>query len=346
MTLTTIPFPVMPTAARALSRGLCGLMEVDGGPTAEQQRVFSALATHLLGQETSTLATMDPLTPDRLAEELVDSAWRRLFLQMAIILDLCRHPKSEAQLKHLETYAEALRIDPPQLEIVRDFAHLSAAEATAKFVRIYDNYMPELSEHQDHQTGSGKQDYDDSFFEAIERLAEMPYGSLGWAFIQLYERNGMTVPSRNTPNPGYYVCHDMNHVITGYEPTGPGEIALGAFKLALSNTDANWMASLTNFLIHEVGLFKHGTDLQFIPYGGGGEPYHGVDGRRGALDLPGSAELFAESLVRGAACTGDFSQLDHLAIAAEPLLEIRRRFHVLPMRQPMIDQPDLWPSAY
>ncbi|MGB5240223.1 MAG: hypothetical protein WBN80_06200, partial [Prochlorococcaceae cyanobacterium] len=73
-------------------------MEVDGGPTAEQQRVFSALATHLLGQETSTLATMEPLTPDRLAEELVDSAWRRLFLQMAIILDLCRHPKSEAQL--------------------------------------------------------------------------------------------------------------------------------------------------------------------------------------------------------------------------------------------------------
>ena len=65
--------------------------------------------------------------------------------------------------------------------------------------------MPELSEHQDHQTGSDKQDYDDSFFEAIERLAEMPYGSLGWAFIQLYERNGMTVPSRSTPNPGYYV---------------------------------------------------------------------------------------------------------------------------------------------
>jgi hypothetical protein len=319
-------------------------MDVEGGATAEQQRVFTALATHLLGMGTITPAMLEPLAPDQLARELVESHWRRLFLQVAIILDLCRHPKSESQLQRLESYAEALQIDPPQLAIVRDFAHLSAAEATARFVRLYDRYMPELSEQQHHQIGSGKQHYDDSFFEAIERLAEMPYGSLGWAFLQLYERNGMTVPSRHTPNPGYYVCHDMNHVITGYEPTGPGEIALGAFKLALNNSEANWMASLTNFLIHEVGLFKHGTDLQFVPYGGGGEPYHGVEGRRGALDLPGSPELFAEALVRGAACRGDFSQLDHLAIAAEPLREIRRRFHVVPMRQPMIDQPDLWPE--
>ncbi|WP_255090755.1 ubiquinone biosynthesis protein COQ4 [Vulcanococcus limneticus] len=333
-------------AAQALSRGLSGLMEVDGGATAEQRRVFTALATHLLGQESTALAVLSPLGPDRLAEELVDPCWRRLFLQVAIILDLCRHPKSEAQLKNLEAYAEALQVDPPQLKIVRDFAHLSAVEATNRFVRLYENYMPELSENYRHQPGEGRQNYDDSFFEAVERLAEMPEGSLGWAFIQLYERNGMTVPSRSTPNPGYYVCHDMNHVITGYEPTGPGEIALGAFKLALNNSDANWMASLTNFLIHEVGLFKHGTNLQFIPYGGGGEPYHGVDGRCGALDLPGSPELLAEALVRGSACSGDFSQLDHLAIAAQPLREIRRQFHVLPLRRPMIDQPDLWPSSY
>ena len=33
----------------------------------------------------------------------------------------------------------------------------------------------------------------------------------------------------------------MNHVITGYEPTGPGEIALGAFTLAMNDNDANWL---------------------------------------------------------------------------------------------------------
>jgi hypothetical protein len=342
----SIPFPVQPEVARALARGLWGLMDVDGGATAEQQRVFLTLATHLLRVGVTPPATLQPFTPAELAEELTESHGRRLFLQMAIILDLCRHPKSERQLKRLEHYAEALGVDPPQLAIVRNFAHLSAAEATARFIRLYDKYIPELSEDHGREINGEKQHDDEGFFEAVERLADMPTGSLGWAFVQFYQRNGIPMPGRHTPNPGYYVCHDMNHVITGYEPTGPGEIALGGFKLALNNSDANWMASLTNLLIHEVGLFKHGSDQQFVPYGGGGEPYHGLDGRRGALDLPGAAELFAEALVRGASCQGDFSRLDHLAMAAEPLREIRRRFHVLPLQQPMLNDPDHWPEAY
>ncbi len=136
----------------------------------------------------------------------------------------------------------------------------------------------------------------------------------------------------------------MNHVITGYEPTGPGEIALGAFKLALSPSEANWLASLTNFLIHEAGLFKHGTDLQFVPYGRDGEPYHGLEGKRGALDLPGAPELLADALRRGDACAGDFSALDHLALADVPLVEIRRQFNVIPMESPMFADAEFWPG--
>ncbi|SBO42086.1 hypothetical protein [Cyanobium sp. NIES-981] len=342
MSSTRIPFPVDPAAALLLTRALLGLIAIPGGPTAEQRRVFEVLATHLLRQESASLASLDPLAPEALALQLVDPACRRLFLQMGIILDLCHHPGSEEQLRRLERYAEALHFDPPQLQVVRDLAHLSAQEATARFVRLYDSYKPELSEPMARPAGEGQPD--DAFFEAVEQLSAMPTGSLGWAFVQFYARNGIALPGRHTPSPGYYVAHDMNHVISGYEPTGPGEVALGAFKLALNNSAANWMASLTNFLIHEVGLFKHGSKEQFVPYGGGGEPYHGLDGRCGVLALPGAAELFAEALERGARCRADFSQLDHLAMAAEPLREIRRRFGVVPLRQPMVDQPGLWPD--
>jgi hypothetical protein len=102
---------------------------------------------------------------------------------------------------------------------------------------------------------------------------------------------------------------------------------------------------MTNFLIHEVGLFVHGTDLQFVPYGRDGDPYH-VKGIRGALDMPGAPELFAEALERGAACTGDFSALDHLAIAHVPLAEIRRQFNVRPLRKSMYDDKEFWPTSY
>lgn len=205
--------------------------------------------------------------------------------------------------------------------------------------------MAGLSErHGGTLTTSGERSYDNAFFDAVAALGSNPHGSLGWCFARFYARNRMALPSRATPNPGYSVCHDRNRVITGHEPTGPGEIALGAFKLALHEREANWLASRTNFLIHGVRLFMHGTDLQFVPYGGGGEPYHGIDGKRGALDLPGAAGLLAAGLQRGSQSTGNFSALDPRARADVPLAERRRQCNVVPLAVPMFDDAEFWPA--
>ena len=338
-------FVVQQGVGRDFVAGLRHLIAVEGGATPEQQKLLQTLALHCLGVSQDAFSQDSPLLPQELAARLSETSDRRRFLQLAIMLDLCRHPRSEAQLQRLEALAAALDFQGVELQIIEELCHHSAEQATADFVRIYAGSMPELSEHRGATpSASGALDYDDDFFDAVAGLASQPRGSLGWCFAQFYARNGLPLPSRATPNPGYYVCHDMNHVITGYEATGPGEIALGAFKLALHDSEANWLASLTNFLIHEVGLFKHGTDLQFVPYGGGGEPYHGIDGKRGALDLPGAAELLAEAFQRGSQCSGDFSAIDHLAIAHVPLVEIRRDFNIVPMAVPMFDDAEFWPA--
>jgi hypothetical protein len=334
-----------PGLGRDVVAGLRHLIAVEGGPTPQQQKLLQTLALHVLQVSPDAFDQDSPLLPQQLAARVTTTGDRRRFLQLAFMLELCRHPRSEAQLQRLEAFAAALGFQGVELQIIEQLCHRSAEEATADFMRIYAASMPELSEqHGAIQSASGELEYDDAFFEAVAGLAAQPRGSLGWCFAEFYARNGLTLPSRATPNPGYYVCHDMNHVITGYEATGPGEIALGAFKLALHDSEANWLASLTNFLIHEVGLFKHGTDLQFVPYGGGGEPYHGIDGKRGALDLPGAAELLAEAFRRGSQCTGDFSALDHLAIAHVPLVEIRQQFNVVPLAMPMFDDAEFWPA--
>jgi ubiquinone biosynthesis protein Coq4 len=36
--------------------------------------------------------------------------------------------------------------------------------------------------------------------------------------------------------PAVFVAHDMTHVITGYEPTAPGELALGAFQISMNDS--------------------------------------------------------------------------------------------------------------
>ena len=338
-------FPLPQAVSQKIVGGLIGLVDVDGGPTPEQSRVFNALAIHLLGVDLNSTAKPSTVTPAELALSLPDASYQRIFMQIASILELCRHPKNEKQFRRLEEYAAAFKFDGVELKILQDFAHLSATDATADFIRLYGAFTPELSEHYGQFPVGDRRGLDDQFYERIEALAHMPYGSLGWAFTKFYERSKLTVPGRDSPNPSYYVSHDMGHVISGYEATGPGELALGAIKLALDGSDANWMASLANFLIHEVGLFTHGTNVQFVPYGHDGDPYYKA-GVRGAMDMPGAADLFAEALQRGAQCGGDFTKLDHLAIAHMPLIEIRRELKIPPLSKSMYDDKEFWPSAY
>ena len=106
----------------------------------------------------------------------------------------------------------------------------------------------------------------------------------------------------------------MNHVISGYEPTGPGEIALGAFTLAMNDNDANWIQFVANLSIHEAGLVHHGAILP----------------KDTTLTRPGATELLGEALWRGAQCHADFSQADHLALAEWPLDTVRAHFGVPP----------------
>ena len=110
------------------------------------------------------------------------------------------------------------------------------------------------------------------------------------------------------------MAHDMCHVIAGYEPTGPEEIALGAMQLGVVDSDAHWVQFLGNLAIHEAGYFN---DESFV-------------GKTATLQRDGAAALLAEALRRGSECTGDFTGADHLALAATPLAEVRENYGVAP----------------
>ena len=298
--------------------GLLGVADVDGGPTSEQLSVIAALGRHLWNIDTSGIA---PVGPPAVTDALRDPEHRRRFVQFAIVISFCRHPNSQDQVSRMEDYATALGISGDAIEAEQRWISEDAERASADFIRTYATYLPDLSDPVGPDFGDGEA------LPEVEALRALSEGTLGWAFLAFYERNGFHLPGPNTPEPAYYIAHDMNHVIAGYEPTGPGEISLGAFKLAMSDTDANWMAFMTNLLIHEAGLLKHGSTTQFIPYGG--DIYPDAQGQ-GALHLPGAADMLGEAFERGAAVNGDFSQINHLAIAHRPVAEIRAEYGVVP----------------
>jgi hypothetical protein len=72
--------------------------------------------------------------------------------------------------------------------------------------------------------------------------------------------------------------------------------------------------------IHETGVLNHGE----------------IRAKVATLARPGVPELFGEGLERGAHCTVDLPEIDHLAQAHQPLSQIRTQFSVVPLTHPMV----------
>ncbi len=112
-----------------------------------------------------------------------------------------------------------------------------------------------------------------------------------------------------------FVAHDMCHVIAGYEPTGQGEIALGAMQLGIADVDTHWIQFLGNLAVHEAGFFSNDS----------------ITGKTATLTREGATDMLARALLRGSQCTGDFTTADHLAMVELPLADVRASFGVPPL---------------
>jgi hypothetical protein len=315
-----MPFVVAAEHVEAVTGALLGAIDVDGGATDEQLAVLRAVVTYLFERPDLDLATLTRLGPAEAAAAIPDAPARRRLNEILVTLELCRHPETEAQVARVEEYAHALDVGGPHLEICRTWIEEGAERATEDFDRFYAEDLPSLSEPSLRDAYLRLDDPDLELAARLEALHDLPEGTLGWHYIEFYRRNGITVPGRDTHFPAHYVSHDMNHVISGYEPTGPGEIALGAFTLAMNDNDANWLQFVANLVIHEAGLLKHGAI----------EPKASTMTRAGATDLVG------EAFARGARCSSDLSQADHLAMADWPLASVRSFYNVVPMVNPMV----------
>ena len=88
----------------------------------------------------------------------------------------------------------------------------------------------------------------------------------------------------------------------------------------MNDNDANWLQFVANLVIHEAGLLKHGTIMP----------------KASTMTRAGATELVGEAFWRGARCTSDFSQADHLAMAGWELEAVRSSYDVVPRVNPMV----------
>lgn len=291
---------------------MLGCSDVGDGPTDEQRRLVTALA-HGYYRVPFDPAEATPLEPDQVAAAFPDPAQRRRVLQLLVLVEACRHPQLAEQVERTERYAAALGCsDDASLAIARDLVQQHTEQARTDFRRAFERAEPTLREPElAGAPGSRPLTQDAATAARIEALRDLAPGTLGRSYIDFYERYGFDLPGTSDQDAAVFVAHDMSHVIAGYEPDGVGEIALGAMQLGMTDSDEHWVQFLGNLAVHELG------------YLGAGAPDP-------ALGRPDAADVVAHAFDRGARCTADFSLVDHLSMAAEPLEDVRARFGVPP----------------
>jgi ubiquinone biosynthesis protein Coq4 len=235
---------------------------------------------------------------------------------MMVLLESTRHPLDDAQVTLVEQYAAALHESDVGLALEREVVRDGAAQALADYTRFSEEMFADIAEPSLIADGGLDKDHPDPELAArLKAMRDLPGGTLGHAYVDFYERNDLTYPGDDPNSPAIFVAHDMTHVIAGYEPTGPGELALGAFQISMNDSDAHWIAFLGSIAIHEAGWYN-------AP---------GFVGKTATLARPGALDTFAEAFERGQQCTGDFSAVDHLAMVERPLADVRAEFNVVPV---------------
>ena len=138
-------------------------------------------------------------------------------------------------------------------------------------------------------------------------MADCPAGSLGRAYFDFLDGHGIAFPGEEGGGDSSLVAHDFSHVLAGYQTDGPSELALQAMLTSATGFEHHFSGLVASLALYESGKF----DILDIT------------AKVGALARPGASEELAEAFRRGAGCAVDFSAIDHLSRADEPLDVVR-----------------------
>jgi hypothetical protein len=280
-----------------IARGMLGAAHVGDGPTPEQVRVVQGLLDGYFGLDADA-ASLEPLSPTQLAAS-VDPPDAKRVVDLIVVIEYCRHgDDGEAQATRAEEYARALGVDEPFLIVARD-----ALEAHCDLV------MADWSRyHEVPATEPQAPTADTALATRLRNLSTCAPGTLGRAFFDFYDRWQLTFPGEEGGGDASLVAHDFTHVLTGYEPDPPSELALQAMLTSATRFEHHFSGLIASLSLYETGTFDI---LDITP-------------KVGAVDRPGAAAELGDAFRRGQACTCDFSALDHLARVDDPLDDVRR----------------------
>lgn len=296
------------------ARLLASAIDVGDGGTAEQHRILELVVHNIWHRPDIDVTALEPMSVEEAEIFRSDTVVHRRLRMFLVLLELCRHPLSADQVARIDAYVSAIgEVDDAGLELARELVGSSRQAAAEHFFLAWSSSREKLSEAVLLERYERIGAVDPEMAAMLRKMGELPRGTLGREYVEFYMEHKFQFPGDGVENPAFFVGHDMTHLIAGFGPTGPEEVALSAMQLAMSDSDEHWMVFLASIAAYEVGITSGTTDFS---------------AKEGILMREGAAELVFEGFDRGAQCTGDFSIADHLSMAHLPIAQIREMYSV------------------
>jgi len=296
------------------ARLLATAIDLGDGGTAEQRRVLELVVHNIWHRPDIDISALEPMSIEEAEVFRSDAVVHRRLRMFLVLLELCRHPLTEEQVARVDAFAAAIgEVEDAGLELARNLVVKSREEAVQHFYLAWESSMTQLSEavvlERFEQIGA----VDPELATMLRNMVELPRGTLGREYVEFYMEHKFQFPGEGVSTPAFFVAHDMTHLIAGFGPTGPEEVALSAMQLAMNDSEEHWMLFLISMASYEVGI-SSGTS-EFVA-------------KDRILTRDGAAELVCEGIERGAQCSGDFSTADHLSMVHLPISTIREMYSV------------------
>lgn len=287
-------------------RALLGSCSVDGGATEEQRGLILALAAGYFGLAID-LDAIEVLSPAAAATAFGAHDEKHRLVETMILLELARHPASTAQTDLVDEYAAALGVDNEWQVLARDYLAGNSELLVADYGRFAEGSAPEpaLADVADADLS-----------RELRSLGLLPEGTLGRGFFDFYQRYALPFPGEAGGGSVSLVAHDMSHVLAGYEPTPPEEIALQAMLASACDGRHHFSGLMASLSLFEIGML----------------PFPDITPKEGVLARPGAAATVADAVRRGAVAHEDFATIDHWAVLDQPLDDLRHDLHIVERR--------------
>ncbi len=304
-----------------------GAFELGGGTDPLQRSVLGVIAQDLYGLDPAHLP--GPIPAPAFLAARPSPALCHSAVSLMVILEMLAHPLRPEVAEAVDEYARCLGVTDRMVGAARELAeqHLSVMvddiERSTWFHRqtihgaLHGRFLEVVRSRLAYQGVLASR----SIAAKWTALRRCPEGSWGRGVAEFYDRHGFPFPGERGGIREVGAVHDFVHVLADYEATPAGEIEVFAFIGA--SMPEQWGMAMLCFTL---GIFQNGS-IQVV----GGKPV--AIGRADTLSDPGNVERFGEALARGRATTVDvLGGIDHFALAAVDLEEVRDRFHVVPRR--------------